>query len=93
MTLTIHTDENGSATTFRLQGDLSGPSVSEIERHWRLCRHSGQKSVRLDLCEVNTIDEAGKRLLARLFGDGAELVVGPRGPRGHPDESAQSGKR
>jgi len=81
MTLIIHTDDRGTATTFRLEGELSGSSVTEIERHWRLCRQAGQKSLRLDLCGVSTIDDAGKRLLTRMFGDGAELVVGPRGPR------------
>jgi len=80
MMLTIHTSESGGATTLCLKGELAGSSVNEIERHWHLCRRAGQRAVRLDLCGVSAIDEAGKRLLTRMFTDGAELVVGPRGP-------------
>jgi hypothetical protein len=37
--------------------------------------------VEIDLCQVGTIDTAGKALLARMFAEGVGLVVGARTPR------------
>jgi anti-anti-sigma regulatory factor len=70
--LRITTVEDADAIIFRLEGKLAGPWVKELET---CCRNDagGPNGLRIDLREVTFIDAAGKKLLARLHQDGAEL--------------------
>ena len=74
--LRITTAEDSHATTFRLEGKLAGPWVRELEECWRSGASAAMhRGLRIDLREVTFIDAAGKKLLARLHQDGAELVA------------------
>jgi ABC-type transporter Mla MlaB component len=73
----IDAETVGGALTLRVHGELTRESVHDLERSWRLQRHSCQ-SVRLDLCDATTIDECGKVLVGKMFAEGVELVVRSR---------------
>jgi hypothetical protein len=75
----IRTDQDDHCTTLRLEGELAGSGVPEVEGRWRLTSDSGVRSLRLDLRCVSYIDDSGKQLLSRMFGDGTELLVPARG--------------
>jgi ABC-type transporter Mla MlaB component len=72
LTIKIYTD--GRTASLILTGDLTFDSVSRLEQSWR--RICSSESVEIDLCQVGTIDVAGKALLARMFSEGVGLVVG-----------------
>ncbi len=72
--LTIKTFTDGRTASLILTGDLTSDSVSNLEQSWR--RICSSESVEIDLCQVGTIDVAGKALLARMFAQGVGLVVG-----------------
>jgi hypothetical protein len=69
--------EGEGSTTFRIEGRLAGPVVTELERCWQIAEHVGPHAVRVDLCKVAEIDDAGKNLLKRMFSKGVEFVVAP----------------
>src|SRR5215475_11896062 len=60
---------------FILEGKLSGAWVAELERVWQ-ARRLAASSVTLDLRGLDYISPAGKELLCRLKGSGAELLAG-----------------
>jgi ABC-type transporter Mla MlaB component len=72
--LTIKTLIDGRNANLIVHGDLTENDVFELEKYWR--HTSSCESVQIDLCEVGTIDDAGKALLARMFAEGVGLVVG-----------------
>jgi len=49
-------------------------SVAKLEQSWR--RICSSETVEIDLCQVGTIDHAGKALLSKMFAQGVGLVVG-----------------
>jgi len=67
--------ENGTeAATFRLEGKLTGPWVSEFERSWQDFKgRTPSIPVTVDLCKVSFVDCEGKKLLKQMFQQGAEL--------------------
>jgi anti-anti-sigma regulatory factor len=69
------TVQNGSRpTTIKLEGKLSGPWVSELERAWdRLNAGKPDRTVTVDLSDVTFIDSAGKNLLSSLVDSGVQL--------------------
>ena len=69
--LKITTKTDGVKTTFELEGRLAGAWVNELERCWREIRPG--RAVKISLEAVTFIDDAGKKLLARLHQGGAEL--------------------
>jgi ABC-type transporter Mla MlaB component len=78
--LRITVDERVDHTSLRLEGDLSGPWVSELEDSWRAARMAGRR-LSVDLTEVDHVDRAGRYLLALmgihdtvLLGAGAEMT-------------------
>lgn len=73
----LRVDKSECSTTFRVEGKLAGPVVTELERCWRTAAGLGPRPVRLDLCKVGEIDDAGKDLLQRMFSKGVEFVVAP----------------
>jgi len=72
--LTIRTITDGRNASLIVTGNLTANDVSTLEQHWRQTRAC--ESVEIDLCQVGSIDPAGKALLARMFSEGVALVVG-----------------
>ena len=73
--ITIRTEETKSI--LELVGSLAGPWVEELERFWEKVKVN-LKSLPMEvvLSEVVFVDAAGKVLLSRMYGDGANLVGG-----------------
>ena len=78
--LKIRTDHDEHSTVFRLEGDLVGLEVPKMERYWHRTSDSRGGYLCLDLRHVRNIDDSGKNLVGRMFGEGAELLVAPQGP-------------
>ncbi|HKS72614.1 MAG TPA: hypothetical protein VJQ82_05410 [Terriglobales bacterium] len=73
--LRIHIEEQCRAVTIRLEGRLSGPWVTELDRCWQytLAGHSS-KSLVVTLEAVTYVDVAGEHLLLEMQRGGASLV-------------------
>jgi len=69
--LKITTKTEALKTTFEVEGRLTGAWVSELERCWR--EIAPGQAVKVSLEAVTFIDDAGKKLLARLYKSGVEL--------------------
>lgn len=69
--LKISTKTEAMKATFELEGRLAGAWVDELEQCWREIPPGYTLKVSLDA--VTFIDNAGKKLLARLHESGAEL--------------------
>lgn len=63
-----------SSAVFELEGKLAGPWVAELEECWRKAAVC-DRPVRVMLCAVTFIDHHGKRLLADMHRQGAQLVA------------------
>ena len=62
--------------TFKLEGNLDGIWVTELEDSWRAAKSTfGGRSFRLDLTAVDRVDSAGNYLLALLRRSGMELIA------------------
>ena len=62
-------------TTFKLEGNLGGPWVQDLEGLWQRVRENAlNRPVRVDLTSVLLVDKEGKRVLKVIHEDGAELV-------------------
>jgi ABC-type transporter Mla MlaB component len=60
--------------TLKLEGELAGSWVGVTELAWsELIGGSPKKDVRVDLSDVSFVDSEGRKLLARMLGQGAEL--------------------
>jgi hypothetical protein len=68
--------DSAKATTFKLEGKLTGAWVRELELAWVTASSAsrGRKLV-VDLGQVDFIDAAGKELLARMHAGGAGLLA------------------
>jgi outer membrane protein len=74
--LRITVRDSLQASTFKLEGKLTGPWVKELEQSWSAARAAGQEHpVVIDLVDVTFIDCAGKCLLARMYECGVKLVA------------------
>ncbi len=74
--LRIVVAEGPDHVTLKLEGNLAGPWVVELEHAWRAARpRLNQRSLAVDLTAVGYVDEAGKYLLALLSRDGAHLTT------------------
>lgn len=71
---------NDDGVVLRVVGSLTGSSVRELERRWREARVQ-DAAIQVDLCATEEIDGDGRVLIGEMFANGAELFVGPRGPR------------
>lgn len=60
-------------TLLRLEGQLAGPWVGELEAACGEAKKSGN-ALSIDLGDVSMVDRAGFELLDRLAGSSAELV-------------------
>jgi outer membrane protein len=73
--LRISSREQAGRTDLILEGKLSGPWVAELAQAWCALRiRENGRSPRVDLREVQFIDEGGKELLRHLHAEGVELV-------------------
>ena len=72
--LKINTQHDGATIIFDLEGKLAGPWVNELEQCWQQAVIDG-RPVRVVLKIVTFIDAAGRRLLADMHRQGAELVA------------------
>ena len=72
--ITVHDDLK--SLTFRLEGTLAGPWVSEVEECRRRALAGRRRpSVRFDLAGVTFIDAAGEAYLAAMHRQGAALIA------------------
>jgi hypothetical protein len=60
--------------TLILEGQLTDPWISELERSWTEARMSiGADSIVVDLKDVTAISQHGENVLYRMMADGAEF--------------------
>lgn len=76
----IITKAAGDSVTFTIDGALEGDWVNELERRWRHMR-TASSFFQLDLCRAVNIDDLGKNLIAEMFANGVEVVVGSKRPQ------------
>jgi anti-anti-sigma regulatory factor len=75
--LRITIEEKQDAVVLRLEGQLIGPWVADVEQCWRnVFATLGQRSVQVDLSAVNFVDTAGGALLHRMHAAGFRLANG-----------------
>jgi ABC-type transporter Mla MlaB component len=75
--LRINKIDNGEPTIFRLEGNLAGVWVDELERFWRDTKAlDPTRKFQIDVTDVQFVDEEGKVLLERMLLEGAELHPG-----------------
>ena len=75
--LRITANENPRVLTFRLEGRLEGPCVSELEQCWRsMLNGESRPTVCVDLTGVTYIDAAGRARLAEMHEQGAQFIAG-----------------
>ena len=68
--ITIH--DGPEALTFQVEGKLIGAWAKELEQSWKTASSiRDRKALIVDLTETLYIDEEGKRVLKKLFRDGA----------------------
>jgi len=92
--LKITTANSINAATLKLEGRLAGPWVSELERSWRAVKDgSRDKPVLVDLCEVAFVDAEGRKLLSRMYEQGARLRTFGCMAKGIVDEIVQEHSR
>lgn len=76
--LTIYLHDRTDQFRFQLQGPLAGNWVNELETCWQTARSLGDRAYWIDLSGLTGIDQAGRRLLARMHERGARLVAATR---------------
>jgi hypothetical protein len=72
--LKINTQKDGAITIFDLEGKLAGPWVDELKQCWHQAVID-DRPVRVVLKTVTFIDAEGRRLLADMHRQGAELAA------------------
>ena len=72
--LKITAQNDGAITIFDLEGKLAGPWVNELEHCWQQAVIDNLR-VRVVLKTVTFIDADGRRLLADMHRQGAELAA------------------
>lgn len=72
--LKITVQPEGEEIRMKLEGELAGTWVGELEECWQATRASSPgKPTRLDLNGVTRVDDAGRYLLALIHGAGAQM--------------------
>jgi hypothetical protein len=68
--ITLH--DGPEALTFQVEGKLVGAWAKELEQSWKTASSiRNRKALIVDLTETSYIDDEGKRVLGKLFRDGA----------------------
>jgi hypothetical protein len=64
------------ATTFKLEGKLTGEWVNVLRNHWKraILTMNGSRLC-IDLAGLTWLDDAGRELLGEMHRDGAELLA------------------
>jgi hypothetical protein len=88
--------DGSSELKLRLEGRLAGPWVREVELCWQAAQSiTRNRTVTIDLREVDFVDSDGEQLLAAMYRHGATLLAA--GPMtkdmvsriaGQPEEAA-----
>ena len=74
--LRITAHDKPRVLTFRLEGRLEGPWVTELEKCWRgTAADTARPTLRVDLSGVTFADAAGKAQLAAMRREGAEFIA------------------
>ena len=74
--LRITVEPSPTAVRLRLEGNIGGAWVSELEDCWRSTSSSlGGRPLCLDLTAVERVDMAGRYLLALMRRDGTQLIA------------------
>jgi len=74
--LRITTDMTERTATLILEGRLAGIWVSELERCWNIVQaERPEQSICIDMRGLIFVDAGGKRLLAEMYGRGADLMA------------------
>jgi ABC-type transporter Mla MlaB component len=72
--LRITIEDSSDSATIRLEGDLAGQWVEEVERCWQSILAGPEKrTLRIALDTVTYVDAAGKALLREMHSAGAQL--------------------
>ena len=75
--LRITIEEKDDTVVLRLEGQLIGPWVEDLEQCWRnVFATLGRRSVQVDLSAVSFMDSAGGALLNRMHDAGFRLAGG-----------------
>lgn len=82
--LSVERDER--TVTLHLEGKLENGAVNDLETSWEFVRHDAPKSIRIDVCKLNEIDEHGRVLLLRMLSSGVQVVLPPYPPHSIPNE-------
>ena len=77
ITLRITVQKEPEVIRLKVEGDLVGPYVDELERVWQSLPPSlGRKKFLVDICDLLDIDAPGKQLLPLIHSKcGAEFVA------------------
>ncbi len=73
--LKITTHQEDGTARLTLEGKLKGPWVQELEQCWRAISSLTQKSLVVDLTDVELADSAGRYLLALMHARGASFIA------------------
>ena len=74
--LRITVQDEPDQVTLKLEGNLDGIWVTELEDSWRTASSKfGSRLLRLDLAAVDRVDSAGNYLLALLHRSGVQLIA------------------
>jgi ABC-type transporter Mla MlaB component len=73
--LKITIEPEADEVRMKLEGDLAGTWVRDLEECWRATRSSSSGKVAcLDLSDVSRVDDAGRYLLALIHETGARMI-------------------
>ena len=72
----IHTKRGPESTCLTIEGKLTGPWVSELEKCWRdEFKAEPVKPIVVNLASVFFVDASGRALLSRMRRQGAKFVA------------------
>ena len=73
--LKITSEQTSDSVRLTLEGSLSGPWVTELERVWQQVKQSGTFAPVVELTGITFIAEEGRALLTSMWREGAVLVA------------------
>ncbi|MCS6288107.1 MAG: hypothetical protein H8K10_03925 [Nitrospira sp.] len=73
--LKITSEQTSDSVRLTLEGSLSGPWVTELERVWQQVKQAGIFAPVVELTGITFIAEDGKALLTSMWREGAALVA------------------
>lgn len=73
--LKITSEQTSDSVRLTLEGSLSGPWVTELERVWQQVKQAGTFAPVVELTGITFIAEEGRALLTSMWREGAVLVA------------------